>query len=39
MNNQIECNRHKKYLNGDIKTRRDMKFSSPGPLIEDDQVK
>ncbi len=28
-----DCKRHKTYVKGDVVTRREMKFSSPGPLI------
>lgn len=38
-NEEIDCNRHKNYITGDLNTRKKMKFSSPGPLVEDDQQK
>ncbi len=37
--NEIACNRHNNYLKGDKKTRKEMKFISPGPLVLDDQQK
>ncbi|CAF0703869.1 unnamed protein product [Brachionus calyciflorus] len=36
---KTKCTRHASYIEGDLKTRRKMKFSSPGPLVEDDQQK
>lgn len=30
---KVECNRQKAYFTGDVKNRKAMKFSSPGPLI------
>lgn len=38
-NEEINCNRHKNYIKGDVNTRKKMKFISPGPLVEADQQK
>ncbi len=34
---KIDCKRHKNYLKGDNRARKEMKFSSPGPLVLEDQ--
>ena len=37
LTNTIECKRHQKYIKADMSLRKEMRFSSPGPLIDEHQ--